>query len=161
MSSRCPLYSTITRVEYFIGPARLVVPSAFMTGTCIDLGSSSRCIRKDLAFFSLMKHMWAPLFNRATMVSFCNGCTFQMRVTGISISFTPRALNCGTVCFFFSRFSGICFVVLVAPVQGQACSLQAHLAVHDSQGTTVLVQRQLRQQKCSFGDGDPVLTRSR
>src|SRR5437660_7786601 len=83
----------ITQVKYFMGLAWYIVPSAFITGTYIDLGSSLRCILSDLAFFSLMKHMCMPLSNSATMVSFFSGWTFQMSVTGISISFTPYALN--------------------------------------------------------------------
>src|SRR5437660_10384460 len=90
-------------MEYFIDPAWLVMPSAFMNGICMDLGSSSRCIFNAHAFFSLMKHMCALLSSRATMVSFFRGCTFQIRVTGISISLIPHALSYEALAFFLSH----------------------------------------------------------
>src|SRR5438445_368278 len=98
------------------------MPSAFMMGTCMDLGSSLRCIFTDHTFFLLMKHMCTPLSNRATMVSSFNGYTFQIKVTGISISFVPCALSCGTLAFSFSYFLGVSsiFAVFFPSVQSQA-----------------------------------------
>src|SRR5947209_4537920 len=100
----------IMQVEYFISPALFVMPSVFMTGTYMALGSFSRYTFNDCAFLLLMKHMWALLSNSATIVSFFKGCTFQMSVMGILISFTPCALNCGALTFCFSQFLGISHV---------------------------------------------------
>ena len=97
----------MTQVEYFIGPAQLVVSSVFMMGTCMDLGSFSRCIFNAHVFFSLMKHMWAPLSKSTIMVSFFSSYTFQIRVTGILISFIPHGHSCGALAFYSAGVSSV------------------------------------------------------
>src|SRR5947209_6934964 len=111
-----------------------------MMETCMDLGSFSRCIFNAHAFFSLMKHMCTLLSSSATMVSFFKGCTFQIRVMGISISFTPCTLSYEALPLYFScSFKvSVCAVGTFPLVQRQACSLQAHFLVHKRHGGLVI-----------------------
>lgn len=78
-------------IEYYNQLLQFDEPSALITGTYYNLGSSSKYILNLQAIASLIKHIWAPLFRRAFTHFFFTGWTFHNNVI---LSSSSQDMHC-------------------------------------------------------------------